>query len=367
MRFTSPNVKPALTPLGHRLLHLSESKLYNLELGSVDSGVALWKGVIVREAIKTAWKSVDQGAVVGDINDWNSKSAMGLDIIGEEDEEEEEVEAEYEYMGYSGGSTSSGSTSSGEQRWFDDLLSTLGDDEYYEQQRLNQQRHEWVESSVEALADEEYEYDYQDMEAYTLPSVSPTATTSSLPTPAAIREDVTVTVTAAFDPEEFEVDAEVEFESEDEEYLEYSPSAEYPIAQPLQPILTPLSSPVYHAPHTTPTSSPISPITPIAGYCDDLEECALDFLLPPPLYRSYSSDSASSDRSVCRTPATSCEDLEEMVVSDDDEVDSDAEGECQEDGDGERGVEEGFGKKQLDWLGLNALRARDPCWSWSDE
>jgi hypothetical protein len=50
--------------------------------------IFLWKGVVVREAVKSAWKSVDQGSF-GEMNDWHSKSAMGLDVIGEDEEEEE--------------------------------------------------------------------------------------------------------------------------------------------------------------------------------------------------------------------------------------------------------------------------------------
>lgn len=236
MRFTS-NVKPALTPLGHRLLYLSESKLVNLEPGIGGRDVGLLKGVMIREAVKSAWQSVDQG--VGEFNDWHSTRAMGLDVVEEEEEEEEE-------------------------KWFEDLISTFDEE-------VTEYQHDWVESNVAGAFDDFDIYDDEGMEAFTL--------TRSPPSPQPI-------ITVAIVPEEEE------------------------IHQPAQPILPALT-------HPTPSSTPAGTPSPLllSPDVDDLDDCADDFLLPPPLVRSFSSASTSSledDDDVCVTPPSySCEELEE--------------------------------------------------------
>ena len=63
MRFTSPDLaKPTLTPLGHRLLSLSERKLWNLEapIGAREPGDTLWKSVLVRQTVQAAAGSIGQ-------------------------------------------------------------------------------------------------------------------------------------------------------------------------------------------------------------------------------------------------------------------------------------------------------------------
>ena len=115
MRFTPPDVRPTLTPLGHRLLHLSERKLasYDYPLGYREEVNAMWKGVIVRETIRSAWKFDEEGSE-GDLTDWRSKGAMDLDVIGEEGDGEEDGEV---------------TTPKGEEMWFEETIRRLGEDE----------------------------------------------------------------------------------------------------------------------------------------------------------------------------------------------------------------------------------------------
>lgn len=156
MRFSS-NKQPTLTPLGHRLLILSESKLANLE--HFDDASTLLKGVLVRESVRSAWKTVDQG-LVGEHNDWHNQAAMGLDVISEEEDDEEEDVAE--------------------ESWFEDLVSSLGEEVAVEE------RHEWVETVVGCPVLDEVEYDVQGMEAYEL----------------SVRNETVVTVSAVYDLDE---------------------------------------------------------------------------------------------------------------------------------------------------------------------
>lgn len=110
MRFSSTYSRPTLTPLGQRLLVLSERKLYDLDapIGARESGTALFREVVIREAVRTAWTAIEEGREV-EVSDWSQPNAMGLDVIGEEEEPESTVEKE--------------------DRWFEDLLSELGDGE----------------------------------------------------------------------------------------------------------------------------------------------------------------------------------------------------------------------------------------------
>lgn len=162
MRFASPS-RPSLTPLGWRLISLSEQKLYDIDaspVGARESGSALRKGVLVREAVKSAWRSVEDGQR-GEMNDWHSATAMGLDVIGENDEEEEEEEQQ-------------------EEKWFEDLLSSLGEEEV----RVGAEQYqpaEWAESEVKGVDYEEY--DYEEMEAYTIPLPPSPTVAPKMPSP----------------------------------------------------------------------------------------------------------------------------------------------------------------------------------------
>lgn len=289
MRFTS-TVKPTLTPLGHRLLNLSEAKLSTLEpgIGGRDTASVLWKGVVVREAVKSAWKSVDTGSL-GEMNDWHSKSAMGLNVIGEDGEEEEE-EGE--------------ASVAREERWFEDLMSTFGDEEGDEEGGY---QHEWAESNVGGAFDnlEDVEYDEEGMEAYTLPARSPTLSPTRSPISPAIAH-VTVSVEAV------EVDGEDEAELDivDDVGINFHVETFTPLAQPAQPILTPLARPL--APTPTPAgTSPISPLF-LSPFPDDLDTYAEDFLLPPRLIRTLSSSSTSTmPDDECLTPPLGSAELEQ--------------------------------------------------------
>jgi len=308
MRFTVPNARPTLTSLGHRLLHLSESKLANLEspLATRDEGSALWKGVVVREAMRTAWKSVEEG-YEGELTDWRSKGAMGLDVIGEDDEEEYEQEGEV-------------STGSGEEKWFEDILESLGDDEYGPA-AFDGADHEWVESSVSMADFDDVEYNVDRMEAFTLPPV-PTLPPAA-PNNSPIQSTSFITEGMA-ELEVAETQTHVEVEavddisdgdstsSVDDEPRQVVPHVESQLNRnsldwPTTPLLAGYRS--SGAPLPSPANSTLS--SPEEQDHDDLDYSADDFLLPPPLHRSMSSVSNWSDDDCVTPPVGSCEDLEE--------------------------------------------------------
>jgi hypothetical protein len=251
MRFYS-NTRPTLTPMGHKLLHISQSKLMDLDtpLMGREEGTSLWKGVVVREAIKSAWRSVEEGVEGGSgLTDWRAQSAMGLDVIGEDDEDEDE-------------------RGDKEERWFDGLLEGLEDDVEAE--------HEWVESSVTIPAFED-EFEEDGIMAFTLPVLSPRAEPNTLVEVVEVEDDIPLTLT--------------------------------PLSSPPTPILSgmlltptsPSSSDSSYAP-----SSPCSSL----DYDSDFEECSDSFLLPPPLHRSISSASSSDGCECCITPPpVGCEEL----------------------------------------------------------
>ena len=336
MRFTS-STRPALTPLGHRLLHLSESKLAYLEpgVGGRDSASAMWKGVIVREAVKSAWKSVDQGS--GDLTDWSSKSAMGLDIIGEDEEEEDEEEEE-------------------EGRWFEDLVSSFGEDDFEHDAAWTSSAPSYDESARSF--------------SFTSPRSSPI-------------EFGVVSADLILSSDEAEVEVGVVEVNDESEYdyqdpvlqvksLNFAADVDAPLtgdtkhahlvsdmkslylslpAQPLQPILMPHAHPIAPVPTSL---TPISPFTlndVLLG--DDLDQMSDSFLLPPPLVRSFSSVSTSSlQDDECVTPPA--EDCRELAEDDEDDYDEEMQ---------EAEYEDGYAMtKRLmagGWLGLS-LNDRSP-------
>ena len=332
------STRPSLTPLGWRLISLSEQKLYDIDaspIGARESGSALRRGVLVREAVKSAWRSVEDGQK-GEMNDWHAHNAMGLDVIGENEEEEEEEGQQ-------------------EERWFEDLLSSLGEEEVRVEQRA-----EWAVSEVQGVDDEVY--DVEDMEAYTIPlppsptvmPKSPVLSTSLISTsptpvdrfvaPQMAVAHTTVDIVSVDDLEDFSDSPFKSFDSFD------SSSSFSPVSS-----VSAISSGTDALSNTTSTSSlpslslsasisaslsplsipltPISPITPIdraitassTGFTyasfpgvsvpipdlSELElECAYEYadglLLPPPLCRSWSSTSTSTcgsnEDDECRTP-----------------------------------------------------------------
>jgi len=303
MRFTIPNARPALTPLGHRLLHLSAFKLANLEspLGTREEGGALWKGVLVREAVKSAWISVEEG-FEGDLTDWRGKGAMGLDVIGEEDEDENE------------GMVMPGK---GEERWFEELLGSLGDDEYTSAGNEAAQ-HEWVESSVSLPVLDDFDYDVEDMEAFTLPPAPTSPPEPPINSPATS----TVVLTedeAAVAIDETRVDVEAVDDCSDcvstcsdDNVIQVIPTSASREDSARLDWLTMPYLVGYRSPET-PLPSPVESIASLELNYDDLDECADDFLLPPPLHRSKSSSSTFSDDQCVTPPAKSCEDFEEEL------------------------------------------------------
>lgn len=108
MHFAS-TAAPTLTPLGVRLLNVSRCKLTSLEpsVGGRDKNDLLRRGVLVREALRSAWATLDSPAPASELTDWRAPDALGLSVLSEEDEEEYEEAAE--------------------ERWLDDVLSDMDD------------------------------------------------------------------------------------------------------------------------------------------------------------------------------------------------------------------------------------------------
>jgi hypothetical protein len=345
MRFQS-TVRPVLTPLGQRLITLSERKLYALEppVGGRDEATLL-KGILIQESVKSAWRSVEQGHQV-QVNDWQSNNAMGLDVIGEEEEEEEEVEQEER-----------------SERWFEELVQSFGDDEM-----IDEHEHEWAESEVGSAVDEDdFEY-YEEFEHYTLPSPpsSPTQSPSSPPSTLSI---LASPPTSSSSPVESSLDAimstleiNVAVGVVDVDQLsEVSISPVWRDSIPSTPLLSASRSPSLSPitsfsladddveidtlelplPHrhrdvestvtTDPVKTDLRPWTPILSascspssspnsFTDDDLDCD-DLILPPALHRCSSTlsipcecDDLDSDDD-CHTPPLLCEDLENSIGS----------------------------------------------------
>ncbi|WVN85771.1 TIGR01458 family HAD hydrolase [Cryptococcus depauperatus CBS 7841] len=282
MRFTCPDTRPSLTPLGHRLLCLSEQKLAFLEESSFDEGKALLKGVLVREAVRLAWTNVHEGSV-SEMNDWHAKGAMGLEVYDEEDEEED----------------------SGEKEWFEDIISSFGEEE------VLCGEHEWAESSV-SMPEDDFELNVEGMQAFTFPPPSLTC----LPLDAIVSShehpDTDVNVVEVDDDESNTLDVV---------YLEESRPAQPFTATTLHfapetPVIEPVPSPQLVPPSPLPLLSATtwdSLFSDQREYFTDFEEYVDDFSLPPPLLRTLSSSTASSeadDGEACKTPPLRSDELE---------------------------------------------------------
>lgn len=302
MRFQSTS-RPVLTPFGERLLVLSERKLNNLEapLGGRDEPTLL-KGVLVREAVKSAWRSVETGQQA-EVNDWQSETAMGLDVIGEEDEEEEDGASEAHNH------THESVVEQRNERWFEELVESFGEDDGIE-------THEWIESEVGAPVDYD-DFAYEEFEHYTLPSPPPP---SPLQVPAS-PSSPSSTLSSILSPASSTVELDVEPETESSaivdidvvEVPDYDDDELYGdeiVSAPLRKDSIP-STPLLSA-ASSPSSSPI----PVISLSDDELDCD-DLYLPPPLHRCSSSSSlcTSDEDGDCVTPSSSCEDLELSVGS----------------------------------------------------
>ncbi|WWC87801.1 uncharacterized protein L201_002693 [Kwoniella dendrophila CBS 6074] len=311
MRFTSPNSKPSLTPAGYKLLHLSEKKLSYLDGSLYDEGPALLKGVLVKESIKSAWKSVQEGSVV-EMNDWTSLSAMGLDVVSEDDEDDE---------------FNSEIQSGKEERWFEDLVSSFGEDDFDQPQSSQlQEEHEWVESNVTEPVFDEFDYDSSQIEAFTFPtpSSSPTSipvdTTSSVPKVIVTDVDV-VEVSDDDDEEEEAVDLAIPSHHHHSIIETFGSISQKSVME--QSIASPSLDPV--SSHGLVPPSPIEAITSDwdesiylypQPYYTDFDDYIDDFSLPPPLIRSLSSSSTSTidpdEEKECGTPPLRCSELDEQ-------------------------------------------------------
>lgn len=289
MRFSHAYSRPSLTPLGERLLHISERKLYDLEYppGQRDSGAALHRGVLVRETVRSAWLAVEQGHQA-EVNDWTSTNALGLDVIGEDDEEEAAMMEKKE------------------EKWFEDLLAELGeeDEEEYEHEAAEENE----ETGEESDSDDSYE-DYEDPVTPYLSAMRPMdeqvsplmITRLDLPAEDDAVADITVGI------------QEVDIDDEDDD-----------VADDLGSVSSP--SMIYHAPHSSSPILPVdhssSPQSQLASL-EDFEEDD-DFALPPLLQRSWSSDSSSSiDSPECTTPTLGCgtfDDLQDTPADAEEEV-----------------------------------------------
>lgn len=301
MRFTSPDTRPSLTPLGYRLLHLSEQKLSYLEGSSYDEGLSLWKGVLVREAVRSAWKSVQEGSVP-EMNDWAAKGAMGLDIYEEEVEEEEEQQ---------------------EERWFEDMVSSFGEEEYHVEAANGE--HEWVESSV-SIPEYDLDFNVDGMEAFTFPASSPSTPPLNV---SHLEPSGTVDIVEVDDDESDISDEDLASLAQSQHWhhssftismIDTSPNTPvlvgHPLSTPNSPTLSPVPSPALSAPTPMPlpaalTGSFVFPDP--RSYYTDFEEYVDDFSLPPPLFRSMSTSTTESemdDGEVCKTPPLRTEELE---------------------------------------------------------
>ncbi|WVW80060.1 hypothetical protein I302_102033 [Kwoniella bestiolae CBS 10118] len=329
MKFTSQS-KPSLTPVGYRLLSISERKLSVLDGSFYDEGPELLKGVLVKESIKNAWRSVQEGSSTLDL-EVGSYSTIGLDVISEDEEYNEDGEGE-------------GEVEVREERWFEDLLSSFGEDDFSPQR----EEHEWVESNVSEIVfdDLDLEYDSDRIQAFTFPS--PTMSPTIVPQ---------VTITGVDDEDE---DPSSFFDHEMPSHHHRAKSLSLierftspPSAVEITPILKPSLGPISSS--TLPPPSPIEPIRsdwdqsiylyPQAyytecDYCLDIDE----FSLPPPLIRSLSSSSTASlgeEEEECGTPPLRYSELNEQpswvdsLKNEDDLVNSDED----EDEDDELGIE----------------------------
>ncbi|GMK59094.1 hypothetical protein CspeluHIS016_0701090 [Cutaneotrichosporon spelunceum] len=92
MQFASTRA-PTLTPLGQRLLALSRAKLHSLGAapGSRDPTDGLRRGVLVREAVRSAWASLETPTAHHELTSWR---APALDVLSEEDEYDDDEREE---------------------------------------------------------------------------------------------------------------------------------------------------------------------------------------------------------------------------------------------------------------------------------
>lgn len=296
----------SITPLGVRLLNVSRAKLEALDLpiGTREPENALHRGVLVREAVRSAWASVESNNT-SQLTDWRSTNALGLDAVTEEDEEDFDSDM-------------------AEERWLDDVLANVEQaDEPY-----------WIEATVGTPDYEDEDYEYAEAESYTFPSRASGA-------------DVTVVAVSDLDADDEYVDSWLELDestwqvkapqystrSEEEDLPELSPpssstssSSSLPTPSP-RPVL--LERAAYEAMSPPKKTLYVTEDDHIVfdfyddsynDFNDCLDgECAEDFI-PPPLDKcddsSYRFEDDDDDDCECRTPPlmpSDCSELEEVA------------------------------------------------------
>lgn len=260
----STSAAPTLTPLGVRLLNVSHHKLGALEpsIGGRDGNDLLRRGVLVREALRAAWATIDSPE--SELTDWRAPDALGLSVLSEEEEEDEEM---------------------AEERWLDDVLSDI-------------EEPAWAETTVSTPSSDDMDEDCVscDYDAFEIAHIESVQLDDNY--------DVVVQV-AAVDEDDDEEDAVVAtawFE------LPRKAAAEVVFCDEL-PAPAPVAAKVVQvaAPDPSNLHRALSQVVLKPDECDEVEElpalqgCALD------------DDDEDEEDDCCRTPPLlSCEDLEEI-------------------------------------------------------
>jgi hypothetical protein len=132
-------------------MNLSHTKLARLEPpnGGRDRPTLL-RGVLVRQAVRSAWASLDDGA--SELTDWRAPTALGLDTLAEEDEDEDNQEA-------------------AEAAWLDNVLSSFDDDEADAHAQASAES-AWAETTVSRPEADDFDYDNDVVQAVALPPMS---------------------------------------------------------------------------------------------------------------------------------------------------------------------------------------------------
>lgn len=265
MHFAS-TATPTLTPLGVRLLNASRHKLSVLEpsVGGRDKNDLLRRGVLVREALRSAWATLDTPAPASELTDWRAPDALGLSVLSEEDEEE------------------------AEERWLDDVLSDIEEPEPAAES-------DWAETTV-SVPDADEENMCCEFEIAHIESVELDENYADL-------VDVVVHVAAVDDDddEEFDEDAVEVATAWRELPRKHSAAVVYCDDTATQ------SASSAHRLHQALSQLAAEPRVIFDTDVEELEEL-------PALQRCSAEDDEDDDDDCCRTPPLlSCEDLEEIA------------------------------------------------------
>jgi hypothetical protein len=288
---------------------LSSNKLARLEapMGVRDPAGALLKEVLVREAVRSAWASLEGGP--SDLTDWRAPTALGLDTLTEEDEEEEEDAIE-----------------AAEAAWLDDVLSSFGDERPATSTTVaTEQSAAWAETTVLRPEADDFDYDDDAVQAFTLPSMS-----SSMDIEEAdalighsLSADVTVVEVAAVDDESdysdydenmttswIELDTDYSHKGEIEHVEDVDVDSDSDVS---------LASPLSHSPLLSPMSEDSEPEEGTDVFISPATNAllqAIPFALRPRLvrahahvYHSYSAENRDVDVDCFECDDSTCPDL----------------------------------------------------------